>query len=98
MRYILSQQSQEDIETIYEFGLHQFGTSQALDYLIELRDHFELLATNPEIGKRRNEIKHGLYSLPYASHIIFYRILENQIRIVRVLHGSRDLRKFKIID
>jgi len=98
MRYILSQKSQEDIEAIYEFGLHKFGVSQALQYLVELRNHFELLATNPEIGKQRNEIKPGLYSLPFASHIIFYRILENHLRIVRVLHGSRDLRRFKIID
>lgn len=94
IRYILSQQSQEDIEAIYEFGLHQFGTSQVLAYLIKLRDQFELLTTNPEIAKQRNEIKLGLYSLPCSSHIIFYRILENHIRIVRVLHGSRDLRKF----
>ena len=79
MPYILSQQSQEDIEAIYEF---------------ELLNQFELLTTNPEIGKQRNEIKSGLYSLPHASQIIFYRIFENHIRIVRVLHRSRDLRKF----
>ncbi len=92
--YILSKKTQEDIDAIYEFGVLQFGEDQALNYLIELRAHFELLLKNPEIGKKRKEIKDGLYSLPYASHIIFYRILKNHLRIVRVLHGSRDLRKF----
>lgn len=28
------------------------------------------------------------------SHIIFYRICTDHIRIVRVLHGSRDLPQF----
>ncbi|WP_417886683.1 type II toxin-antitoxin system RelE/ParE family toxin [Zunongwangia sp.] len=92
--YILSKKSEEDIEAIYEFGLKKFGKEQALNYLIELRAHFELLLKNPEIGKQRHEIKDGLYSLPYASHIIFYRILKDHLRIVRVLHGSRDMRKF----
>tara|TARA_Y100000815_G_C13079018_1_gene401193 strand:- start:221 stop:514 length:294 start_codon:yes stop_codon:yes gene_type:complete len=92
--YILSKKTQEDIDAIYDFGVHKFGGDHALNYLIELRAHFELLLSNPEIGKQRGEIKDGLYSLPYASHIIFYRILKNQLKIVRVLHGSRDLRKF----
>ena len=92
--YILSEKTQEDIEAIYEFGVQQFGKAQALNYLIELRTHFELPLRNPEIAKQRDEIKDGLYSLPYASHIIFYRILKDHLRIIRVLHGSRDLRKF----
>ena len=40
--YILSKKTQEDIEAIYEFGVHKFGKDQALNYLIELRAHFEL--------------------------------------------------------
>lgn len=92
--YILSQKTKEDIDTIFDFGCQMFGKEQALNYLIGLRSHFELLLRHPEIGKRRDEIKEGLFSFPYASHIIFYRILKDQIRIVRVLHGSRDIRNF----
>ena len=92
--YILSKRTQEDIEAIYAFGVYKFGQDQALNYLIELRNHFELLLKYPEIGKQRLEIKEELYSLPYASHIIFYHMLKNHLMNVRVLHGSRDLRKF----
>mgnify|MGYP006201600725 FL=1 len=93
-RYILSQRTEEDINSIFDFGYQKFGKEQALNYLIELRSYFELLVENPNIGKHRNEIREGLYSFPFASHIIFYRIFPRHIRIVRVLHGSRDLRKF----
>lgn len=92
--YILSRRTKEDIDAIYDFGIWKFGKEQALDYLIELRARFELILKNPGIGKHRGEIKKGLYSFPYASHTIFYRIFQNHVRIVRVLHGSRDLRKF----
>lgn len=92
--YILSEKTKEDIDSIYDFGNQKFGKDQALSYLIELRSYFEILLKNPNIGKQRDEIKEGLLSFPYASHIIFYRIFKNHIRIVRVLHGSRDLRKF----
>ena len=92
--YVLSQKAQEDIESIYDFGLQKFGKNQALAYLMEMRSYFELLLRNTEIGKQRDEIKQGLYSFPYVSHIIFYRLFKNHIRIVRILHGSRDLKKF----
>ncbi|SKB55425.1 toxin ParE1/3/4 [Salegentibacter holothuriorum] len=92
--YTLSKKTQEDIEAIYDFGFQKSGKDQAIKYLIELSSYFDLLLENPEIGKKRNEIRQGLYSFPYASHIIFYRIFKNHIRIVRLLHGSRDLRNF----
>ncbi|WP_316912304.1 type II toxin-antitoxin system RelE/ParE family toxin [Aquimarina agarilytica] len=52
------------------------------------------LSENPKVGKDRSEIKMELVSFPYGSHIIFYRIFKNHIRIVRVLYGGRDLVKF----
>ena len=93
-KYILSQKSQNDIESIYEYGNYRFGKVMAFNYLIELKSCFEILADNPKMGKERYEIKQGLYSFPFVSHLIFYRILQNSIRIVRVLYGSRDLQKF----
>ncbi|MCR9225906.1 MAG: type II toxin-antitoxin system RelE/ParE family toxin [Flavobacteriaceae bacterium] len=56
--------------------------------------HFEKMSKNPDIGKHRNEIKLELFGLPCMSHIIFYRILPDRIRIVRVLHGRHDLAKY----
>lgn len=92
--YILSRKTKEDIDDIYDFGSEKFGQDKALDYLIGLRGYFKFLVSNPDTGKHRNEIKKGLYSFPYASHIIFYRIFKKHIRIVRVLHGSRDFQRF----
>ena len=92
--YVLSEEAVEDINDIFAFGEHTFGRAQAMEYLIGLEAHFEKLRKNPNIGRQRNDIKMGLYSLPYVSHIIFYRIINNKIRVVRILYGGRDLMKF----
>jgi len=73
--YILSRQTRKDIDAIYDYGSLKFRKDQALNYLIGLRSYFQLLVTNPVIGMQRNEIKRGLYSFPYSSHIIFIEFL-----------------------
>lgn len=91
--FILSEAIKNDLEEIYDFGIYKSGHSQAIKYLEGIQVHFEALSKNPDIGKQRGEIKIGLYSLPCVSHVIFYRILPESIRIVRVLHGRSDIPK-----
>lgn len=92
--YILSEIADEDLEDIFDYTMNEFGFEQAEKYLTEIEDVFQSLLTNPELGKTRNEIKTGLYSFPKDHHLIFYRILDNHIRIVRVFHGSRDIPRY----
>ena len=92
--YILSEIADKDLEDIFDYTLDEFGFDQAEKYLLEIEGIFQNLIINPQIGKKRDEIKQGLYSFPKDNHIIFYRILDNHIRIVRVLHGSRDISKY----
>jgi len=49
------------------------------------------MAVNPKLGSKRNGIRKGLRGFAQNSHVIFYRILKNRVRILRVLHTSRDL-------
>ncbi|MBD0777304.1 type II toxin-antitoxin system RelE/ParE family toxin [Maribacter sp. ANRC-HE7] len=92
--YVLSEGAVADINEIFEFGEYKFSNAQSIKYLIDLEEHFEKLSDNPDIGGERNDIKKGLYSLPYISHIIFYRKLKGKLRIVRILYGGRDLIRF----
>jgi|SRR5690554_336684 len=91
MNYILSKTAEEDIDAIFDYGKYRFGHDQAINYLVELESLIQSISKTPEIGRFRNEIKKGLQSFPYQSHIIFYRNLKTHIRIIRILHGSRDL-------
>jgi toxin ParE1/3/4 len=94
--YNLSKEADLDLEDIFDYTDNAHSFNQAVSYLSDLDSVFESLVIHPEIGRQRDEIKTGLYSISEQEHVVFYRILENHIRIVRVLHGSKDIpRNFK---
>ena len=45
----------------------------------------------PGIGRRHEDLSPGLRSITEGSYIIFYRVAEEGIQVVRVVHGTRDL-------
>jgi len=94
--YELSEEADFDIEEIFDYTERQHGFNQAVKYLSDLDTVFESLIIDPKIGRKRNEIRTELYSILEQEHSIFYRILNDHIRTVRVLHGSKDVpRHFK---
>ena len=86
--YELSEAADQDI---YDYAEREYGEDQAEAYTLEPEVFLDRLVQNPEMGKRRDEIRSGLRSFLKGHHIIFYRILSDKIRIVRVLHSRRDL-------
>lgn len=93
-RFVLSLEADQDLEDIFDYTFDEFGLDQAIKYVSEFEDFFNLLIHNPDIGKHRDEIKEGLRSFPKASHIIFYRVLIDHVRIVRILHARLDIPRY----
>lgn len=58
-------------------------------------DRLELAATNltenPRMGPARGDIRPDLRYLVSDTYLILYRIAEDGVEIVRVVHGRRDL-------
>lgn len=88
--YKLTREADRDLEGIWEYTNKQWGKSQANKYLNKLEDHFYKLATNPYLGKRRYELAGSPMSFHCERHVIFYRIADKGIEIIRVLHDSMD--------
>ena len=91
MQYELSAEADEDLEEIFDYTYHEFGAKQAVKYVTFFEGIFESILQNPEIGRERNEIRLGLRSFIKESHVVFYRIIKDKIRIIRILHGAVDL-------
>ena len=89
--YELSAAADQDIVDIYDYAEQAYGAEQAEAYVLKLEVFLDELVRSPEMGRGRDEIKPGLRSFPKEHHVIFYRILNDRIRIVRVLHNRRDL-------
>lgn len=58
----------------------------------EFNNKFEFLGRNPRAGRSRDDVQPGLRAFPFEDYLIFYRIISAGIRVVRVIHGARDLR------
>jgi len=89
--YFLSEAAQQDIVSIRDYTMDTWGEEQTSRYLTQLKQRLEWLATNPELGKKRDEVKEGYRSYPEGRHIIFYRISKNCIEIIGVIHQSEDV-------
>lgn len=87
----LSSLADKDLEDIFDYTYSEHGLDQAIEYVSSFDEVFVQLTQYPEIGRPRDEIRKELRSLVHKHHILFYRVLEDHIRIVRILHGSRDI-------
>src|SRR5579862_6787906 len=88
----LAPAAQRDRDAILKTIAVDRGVDWALEYVEGLRKKIErVLETFPEAGRLRPELGHGVRSYPYDTYVIVYRLARGQIRIVRILHGHRDL-------
>ena len=94
IKFILSKAADADLEDIFDYTLEEFGLDQAVSYVSSFDDTFKMIAHNLEIGRERKEIQEDLRSFAKDKYVIFYRIRSDHVRVVRILHGSRDLPKF----
>lgn len=86
-----SEGAKQNLRDIWR-GLAEYsGLSFADSTLAKLESKFQLLAQFPSSGKVRDELLAGLRSYPAGDFIIFYRLVEKTVEVVRVLHGRRDI-------
>jgi toxin ParE1/3/4 len=90
----LTPRAVEDLRAIGRYTRQQWGRKQRDDYLNAIDQRFTWLAQNPHRGCLRNDVASDYYSLPQASHIIFYLVRKNGIDIIGILHQSMDIRAY----
>ena len=86
MIYRLTKRAKTDLERIYHYTIEQFGYDQAILYLGGLETKFELLCTHPRLGQL---IRDDRYRLTHEEHIILYRLVGHEVRIIRVWSPRR---------
>lgn len=85
-----------DLAAIAEYTQREWGAAQKRKYLAYIKKCFALLRNTPAVGTPRDDIAPGLLSHPVEKHIVFYRESEQALLVVRVLHGSMDVKRHLI--
>lgn len=87
----LSAAALADIEDIHEYGIGSFGIESANVYARGFGSVFDRLRRYPRSGAVRPELGEGVRSILYRQHRLYYTIQGADVRVLRVLHGSRDV-------
>ena len=90
MRIIVLPAARDDLREIWRFGVLTWGEAQADRYSDTLDAAIDGLGVLPYMGPAANDVSPGLRRLVVRSHVVFYRVEDEAMRIIRVLHGSRD--------
>jgi toxin ParE1/3/4 len=83
--------AQTDLEEIWLYTFEEWGAEQANKYIRSLLSRFSWISENPQLGKRRDDIKAGYYCFPEGMHLVFYKITKSGIDIIGVPHQSMDI-------
>ena len=93
MGHVRSPQADSDLDSIWYYVASESGSVEIADRLIDsITERFLLLANYHNIGRRRDDdLRPGLRSFPVGEYLIIYRLQDEDVLILRVLRGSRNI-------
>lgn len=90
--------ARHDLITIYRRLVYEAGVGAADRFLVAAEETFERLAAMPGVGARYaaehpllGELRVVSVAPRFKLYLVFYRITDDGIEIVRILHGARDI-------
>ena len=90
MAFHLAASARRDLWEILDYIFGDSGESAARFEARFIRS-FSMLAQNPFLGRSRDEVAPGYRSVVVGRYVVFYLATGEDVEIVRVLHGRRDL-------
>ena len=93
MAHRVAPEAEADLDNVWWYVARGSGSVEIADRFTELLiSRFYLLSNNPHIGRRRDDdLRPGLRSFPVRDYMILYQIEGDDVSILRVLRGSRDI-------
>jgi len=93
MAHRLAPEAEAELDDIWYYIAKESSSIDTADRVVDsITDRFLLLATYPHIGRRRDEdLRPGLRSFPVGEYVIIYRIEDEDVLILHVIRGSRDI-------
>ena len=87
----LTETAEADLSEIWAYLANEASEVVATRFIESIETIFATLQHAPEIGTRRERFAPGLRVVFQSPYAIYYLPSEQDIMIVRVLHGARDV-------
>jgi toxin ParE1/3/4 len=93
MAHRLAAQAERDLDDIWYYVAKESGSIDIANRLIDtITERFYLLSSFPYIGRSREQVfGSGHRSLTVGEYAIVYCVENEDVLILRVVHGRRDL-------
>ena len=90
MRVVFAKAAEADLEEIGDY-IARDNARRALTFVRELRAKAQDIGSMPRAFPLVPRYEHrGIRRRPYGKYLIFYRVEDDRVSIVHILHGARD--------
>jgi toxin ParE1/3/4 len=89
-RYVINIVASRDLREISDY-FYSRNIEAGERFLQKFTRKCEQLVAFPNLGRSYTSIQPGLHGVPLENYVIFYRLIEDDIEIMRVVSGRRDL-------
>lgn len=93
VRLRLSGAARVDLVEIRKYSIAEFGADVADAYFRGFNKAFSLLRERPFAGAGQPELAEGLRRYVHRRHRIFYRVDDDLVLIVRIIHHAQNARQ-----
>lgn len=87
-RVVVAPRARDDLIEIGDY-IAQDSPDNARQWVAHLEQAIASLSSMPERVAKRDDLRTGYHVLPVGSHLIFFRIIEHEVQIARVIHAAR---------
>ena len=91
LSFVISKRAISDLEEIWLYTVEKWSIEQADRYYNLIFDEISYICKNINAGKSMEHVRKGYRASKVKSHYIFYRILNDTIEIIRILHERMDI-------
>jgi toxin ParE1/3/4 len=93
MAHRLARAAEDELDDIWYYIAKESRSIEIADRVVDsITDRFFFLAAYPHLGRRRDDdLRPGLRSFPVGDYVIIYRVEGDDVLILHVVRGSRDI-------
>lgn len=89
--YLISKKAVADFEEIWLYTAEKWSIEQADRYYSLIINEIDYICKNVDSGKSMEHVRKGYRASKVKSHLIFYRLNNQAIEIIRLLHERMDI-------
>ncbi|HEV2866602.1 MAG TPA: type II toxin-antitoxin system RelE/ParE family toxin [Allosphingosinicella sp.] len=94
-KVVVAPEAEDQLLALYRYIAAQASPETASEYVSAILDRCDSLAHFPERGTPRDEIRPGLRTIPFRRRVtIAYRVLDEEVAILGIFYGGRDIGAF----